>query len=539
MVFLHGFNVDAEKARSWHAEMFKRLWQSGSSTRFHGVTWEGDIGGINGLHYHEDVVSAFETAPHLVDYANGLSGQKTVMAHSLGNMVVSSAIADHGMGVDKYFMLNAAIPSEAYDESSWNSDDSGLNPMMHNDWAGYCVQGCRRQGGGGMKRQRKPTIVWVALCLAAVIGGGWFVINRSCAPTTTHGNEGTHAVKQNAGVAPKAHSGTEAVLRWDADLPGGQTREMSGDEELAPLPTNEPLPYRIKHAVTYGAKAKITLRVVDSKGAPVADALVGGGFYNHDEKGHDFKERTNEKGEVTLEDTCVGDLNFGVMKDGYYSTGTTYWFFKNYFDCVKDGRWLPWNPKVEIVLKEKRNPAKMVIKDVDIKLPLKNTDFGFDFVVGDLVAPDGNGKNVDVWMKCWGDKPYSPSRNFTNELLFVSASIEGGFVRKKKDMWSELLFDYEAPETGYLASLYLSTKRSAAKIFETIELSESDYLIFKLTRGSGSGSGGGKHSWYGKIYGPLIHGITTNDREGAGVKFTYYLNPAPDDRNIETEGRSP
>jgi len=189
-----------------------------------------------------------------------------------------------------------------------------------------------------MKRQRKPTLILAALCLAAVIGGGWFVINRIGAPATTHGKEGTHAVKQDTGVAPKAHGGTEAVLKRDADPPGGQTRETPGDGELAPLPTNEPLPYRIRHAVTYGAKAKITLRVVDSKGVPVADALVGGGFYNHDEKGHDFKERANEKGEVTLEDTCVGDLNFGVMKDGYYSTGTTYWFFKNYFDCVKDGR---------------------------------------------------------------------------------------------------------------------------------------------------------------------------------------------------------
>ena len=210
-----------------------------------------------------------------------------------------------------------------------------------------------------MKRQRKPTLVLAVLCLAAVIGGGWFVMNRIGAPATTHGNEGTHAVKQNTGAALKAHGETEAVLKRSADPSGGQTRETPGDGELVPLPTNEPLPYRIRHAVTYGAKAKITLRVVDSKGVPVADALVGGGFYNHDEKGHDFKERTNGKGEVTLEDTCVGDLNFGVMKDGYYSTGTTYWFFKNYFDCVKDGRWIPWNPTVEVVLKEIRNPIKM------------------------------------------------------------------------------------------------------------------------------------------------------------------------------------
>ena len=388
-----------------------------------------------------------------------------------------------------------------------------------------------------MKRQRKPTLVLAVLCLAAVIGGGWFVMNRIGAPATTHGNEGTHAVKQDTGAALKAHGETEAVLKRSADPSGGQTRETPGDGELAPLPTNEPLPYRIRHAVTYGAKAKITLRVVDSKGVPVADALVGGGFYNHDEKGHDFKERTNGKGEVTLEDTCVGDLNFGVMKDGYYSTGTTYWFFKNYFDCVKDGRWIPWNPTVEIVLKERRNPTPMTIRSVDLNLPLKNTEYGVDLLVGELVSPDGKGQVADILVKCWGDKSFPPSRNFTNELLFVSAGAGSGFIRKRKDKWSELVSDYEAPETGYSADFHLSTKRSAAKIFENIELSEPDYLIFKLTRGSDSGDG--KHSWYGKIYGPLIYGITTNDREGAGVKFTYYLNPTPDDRNIEAEGRCP
>lgn len=141
VIFLHGFKVDEQEARAWNAEMFKRLWQSGSDARFHGVTWFGNDGINNGaLNYHGNVVHAFEAAPHLRNYVYSLSGEKTVMAHSLGNMVVSSAIADHGMGVGKYFMLNAAVPAEAYDESSWHSDDSGLNPMMHNDWSGYA--GC-------------------------------------------------------------------------------------------------------------------------------------------------------------------------------------------------------------------------------------------------------------------------------------------------------------------------------------------------------------------------------------------------------------
>lgn len=137
VVFLHGFNVTAEEAREWHSEMFKRLWQSGADARFHGVTWRGDIGLLNGFHYHENVVSAFETAPHLRDYVNGLSGEKIVMAHSLGNMVVSSAIADYGMGVGKYFMLNAAVASEAYDATLWSDSPDAPNRLVHDDWRSY------------------------------------------------------------------------------------------------------------------------------------------------------------------------------------------------------------------------------------------------------------------------------------------------------------------------------------------------------------------------------------------------------------------
>jgi len=138
--FLHGFKVTEEAARMWHAEMFKRLWQSGSNARFHGVTWYGDetvLGtlGISAFHYQENVENAFHAAEHLKDYVAGVGGTKVVIAHSLGNMVVSSAIADWNMDVGKCFMLNAAVASEAYDETQWK--DSPDNALVHEAWKDY------------------------------------------------------------------------------------------------------------------------------------------------------------------------------------------------------------------------------------------------------------------------------------------------------------------------------------------------------------------------------------------------------------------
>ena len=55
------------------------------------------------------------------------------MAHSLGNMVVSSMIQDHGLTVSKYLMCNSAVPAEAYDP-----DPSLRVPqLVHPDWEVY------------------------------------------------------------------------------------------------------------------------------------------------------------------------------------------------------------------------------------------------------------------------------------------------------------------------------------------------------------------------------------------------------------------
>ena len=139
VVFIHGFRVDAEGARAWNAEMFKRLWQSGSNAKFHAFTWRGNDGVVEegGLNYHANVVHAFETAAAFAaTNAQSVSGSTTVIAHSLGNMVVCSAIQDHGFRPARYFMFNAAVPVEAFDATQWNTS-TNLNPMLHEEWHEY------------------------------------------------------------------------------------------------------------------------------------------------------------------------------------------------------------------------------------------------------------------------------------------------------------------------------------------------------------------------------------------------------------------
>ena len=65
-----------------------------------------------------------------------------VIGHSLGNMVVSEAAVDHGLKYDRYYMLNAAVPMEAYTTNVVSASamvDSAWSNVPQNYWAsGWC-----------------------------------------------------------------------------------------------------------------------------------------------------------------------------------------------------------------------------------------------------------------------------------------------------------------------------------------------------------------------------------------------------------------
>ncbi|NLB69909.1 MAG: hypothetical protein GX804_09580, partial [Lentisphaerae bacterium] len=135
-VFLaHGFLVPRDEARGWASECFKRLYQSGMAAKFCGVTWRSDQG--TSADYYLNVQNARDAAAQLAPIVNAMPGGKVWMAHSLGNMLSAYAIADNEMAVDKYFALNAAVASEAYDVATVDESDSPQNYMQHENWLGY------------------------------------------------------------------------------------------------------------------------------------------------------------------------------------------------------------------------------------------------------------------------------------------------------------------------------------------------------------------------------------------------------------------
>jgi len=138
VIFVHGYNVNPNQARGWFADIYKRLYWSGSHAKFYGVGWsgydtQGNLVSEVTANYQTNVVHAFQTAPSLADFITTLTnGPTVVLAHSLGNMVALSALSDHDAPMSKYFMLDAAVATEAIDPSiAANSN------MVRPDWQNY------------------------------------------------------------------------------------------------------------------------------------------------------------------------------------------------------------------------------------------------------------------------------------------------------------------------------------------------------------------------------------------------------------------
>ena len=135
-IFVHGYRVNEEEARGWHAEMFKRMFWSGSNAMFTAVSWNGneqDSDDFFAADFWSNVHNAFQTSRSLAVVGNLLPGfDRTIAAHSLGNDVVSSAIVDHGLRVSNYYMINSSAPLEAYAAGARNRDE-----MRHPQWEQY------------------------------------------------------------------------------------------------------------------------------------------------------------------------------------------------------------------------------------------------------------------------------------------------------------------------------------------------------------------------------------------------------------------
>jgi len=275
---------------------------------------------------------------------------------------------------------------------------------------------------------------------------------------------------------------------------------------------------RFGTAITDGGKAKISFRVLDDEQRPVEKVQVQAGFYYDPEKQGIITGETDTNGLCAIEGMTCGDMWYSMEKSGYYKTKGQY-LFGQVEPPVINNHWQPWNPTNMVVLKRIKNPVPMYVKSLNIGVPEFGKFLGFDIEKGDWVAPYGKGASSDLLFypeltqRNPDDFDYTLTLTFPNKGDGIKA-FEGSAL----NIGSQFKSDYEAPSGGYPSEWKQFRKRRPKEV-ETNNIDENRIYYFRV-RTKLDEHGNIISARYGKIYGDFL-------------SFTYYLNPTPNDRNVE------
>ncbi len=285
----------------------------------------------------------------------------------------------------------------------------------------------------------------------------------------------------------------------------------------------------------------LSFRVVDDLGAPVPEGEVKVSTFSHWVPGEGFDRDEYENFGTTLSAEGLasltvpnirGRLAYGVYPNSKYYPVTA----QSYqFSQVRGGRWEPWNPEVTVVVPRKINPIPLHVRLVgngpNFEMPTLGP-VGFDLLVSDWVAPHGKGKRADfVFERKTVIPTTDPTRAFESIFTLTFSNIGDGIQSRLASTQKRLLeLPREAPEAGYEPKLVKKVARSAeGAAIETGARDDQNY--FFRVRTVINPDGKVISALFGKIHGN-IECDPLNSEKGM-LRFTYYLNPTPLDRNLE------
>ncbi len=264
---------------------------------------------------------------------------------------------------------------------------------------------------------------------------------------------------------------------------------------------------------------RVTFRVLDDEGKPVAGAKLGVSWENANatkpsERISSAESSTDQDGRVTLEGkTFASGVSYGANKEGHYAA----WGLRYNFKDTRLLRWQPWNPTVEVVLKRKKNPVPMYAKRLALALPKLDEPVGYDYVIGDWVSPYGQGKFSDIIFV--GKLRQEGDRKFDWNLRVTFPNLGDGIQRFMPNSESAGLRSvYQAPAEGYLSEWKLHRWRNGAAEPEQTTFDDKAGYYFRV-RTALDKDGTIVKAFYGKIYGDFFD-------------MVYYLNP-DGTRNVE------
>jgi len=272
--------------------------------------------------------------------------------------------------------------------------------------------------------------------------------------------------------------------------------------------------------------AKVTLLVKNESGEPVSQANAGVGFRIPKSEGWGSKSKgdkglTDDEGLFTGEGETEQIILYGAKKSGYYSYHDKFTDLTGVSGITGFRRWQPWNPTLEVVLKKIKNPIAMYVYDTDrVKLPKFGEFIGYDLIKQDWLIPYGKGITADFLLKITKDVREKFDYTIDFELNFLSELDGIQSFDTKANGGSELKSDHLAPSEGYNNNFKNRRERTSGKVLISPFIEGRNYY-FRTRCDDDLES-----CLYGKVYGDI-------DFSSKSVRFIYYLNPTPGDRNVE------
>lgn len=283
---------------------------------------------------------------------------------------------------------------------------------------------------------------------------------------------------------------------------------------------------------------QVACKVVDESGNPVSGVQVGASFMQTSSPvpiaGSISEKQVNT---VTGKDglalinsamVCNNYVYCGIKPvTGYYSCGIKEFRFEH----VENGKWQPWNPTAEFILKPIGTRVPMYAKKTwNIFLPECNKPVGFDLELGDWVAPYGKGITPDFIFTL--ERKFTSVTQDFNAALTVTFPNDGDGIQSvmSDSSGSILRIPRSAPTNGYESKLVLQMYREDDRPMVGVLASPAQNYFFRV-RTKKDDRGNIVSARYGKIQGGIGWDIFHSST--AQLIFAYYLNSKPNSRAME------
>lgn len=262
----------------------------------------------------------------------------------------------------------------------------------------------------------------------------------------------------------------------------------------------------------------ISFRVTDEAGQPIkgAEATV---FYDRMALPNNAIDPGKITGLTDSNGTFMAShrdrtygLRFRVEKDGYYTSDVD----EDFHRVFSPER---LNRNLNIALKKIGKPIAMHVKWVNENPPTLSQPVGYDLMIGDWVGTGHKGVNTDIIFQ---KEAYRNSGSDYEYKVKVTFPKSGDGIQiytiPDSEKGSGLRSPHEAPLNGYQTEL--DKERSAHPGQPSKNDNDLNQIYLFRVRTAIDDRGNVVSAHYGKIYGDFM-------------QFTYYLNPTPNDQNIE------